>query len=246
MKVYCSCKACFMREFINGCDVNDLSIMDGESKIESVKRIEEKINLFQESWIESPHHSSKLVALFMKIMASFLWCKQGISQCNYWIVEKESCDWLPYWNYFGKRDYLRIQCEFMETVYDDSKMSAFDQEIMRINSLWVLSDNRQGMAPDNVNEMYIFYLKMPQPIANFDTACDRSAHTMATCCGQYMLWGPPKMDKSGASCSTSTEKDVLSIQVVLHTAGIFANHTAMVMDDTPFLAIGEETHWRWF
>jgi hypothetical protein len=130
LKVLRACHCCFMREFIFGLNIEEVTRRENESKIDVAKRLVVAVDSFFKSWLVSANKPSKLVALFMKVMSSYMRCKNGIKHRDFWLLEKESCDWLPFWKDQGKKDYLRIQCEFIEKVYNDTKISAFERELM--------------------------------------------------------------------------------------------------------------------
>ena len=97
---------------------------------------------FKHGWLESFHEPSKMVALFMKYMSKFMRCKNGISAHDSWILEIESCDWLSAWHMNKKSTYLRLQCDYMELFYDESKVSDYIREIMRVNCFCIKASTK--------------------------------------------------------------------------------------------------------
>ncbi len=75
-------------------------------------------------------------------------------------MEKESARWMVYWWHQRKREYLRIQTEYDETYYNNDKVDPYTRDIMRRNSIWVMSNSKRGIAVENVNELYNLYLKI--------------------------------------------------------------------------------------
>jgi hypothetical protein len=85
----------------------------------------------------SPHEPLHLIAFFLKGMRSYLRCKHAVSAQDGWLLEIESCNLLPIWKMTGKTTYLKLQCEYMETFYNDNRMPPVHCEIMRVNAFCV-------------------------------------------------------------------------------------------------------------
>ena len=128
---------------------------------------------FFTGWETSSHEPSRLVALFMKCIESYNRCKNAIRKEDFWALEKESNIWMGPWKVCGKSTYLREQCEYIEQVYDNTKFHPWMREMMRRNSICVLTDTMKGMAFDEVNELYNAWLKVPPASPYLSTAVNR-------------------------------------------------------------------------
>ena len=139
------------------------------------------IRLYQEyrdSWESSDHQPSRMVGLFLKSMRSYIRCKRAIQSHDPWHLEIESCTIMPIWKMFGKNTYLRLQCEYLETFYDDKKVAPVYREIMRANSFCV---KRSGasVAFDDEIENYNRSIKKTPATPSLNIAVVRSRHVMA-------------------------------------------------------------------
>ena len=56
---------------------------------------------------------------YMKLYEMQKWNKNG----DFWLLKKESCDWIPLWKAQGKKNNLRTQWKYIEKVYDNTKIS---------------------------------------------------------------------------------------------------------------------------
>lgn len=138
---------------MSSCSIEFLAIRDGEEPQVFVLRLEESLNAFIDTWLDSEHEPSRVVMHFIKCMDSYLRCKRGISKNAFWDLEKESCLWIAPWKVMGKTTYLRLQCEYIEFVYG-TDFASWLREVMRINNICVLTDTLKGVAFDHVNELY--------------------------------------------------------------------------------------------
>ena len=199
-----------------------LLFVDGEDPSTYLKRIQQMYAEFQESWQNSPHEPSRMVALFIKVSASYLRCKKGVYNVDFWLLEQESCDWMGPWKMLGKMTYLRLQCIAIESLYGSDGMSAYTREVMRINRLIILSETETGVAFDFVNELYNLWLKTPPPTPYIDTAVERSRHCILqqTCSDEIF----DVRIKHSKTTGKSDYIDKLTIKFILTRAGIFQSH----------------------
>ena len=132
------------RCFLKAMDTEELTMSKCETPIGYLTRIEEMFTRFVIEWEHSDHEPTRLACMFLKCTSSYLRCKKGIHNIDFWVLEKESCLWLSAWKRLNKTTYLREQCEQIEQIYDDNKFSPWMREIMRINSICVLTESRIG------------------------------------------------------------------------------------------------------
>jgi hypothetical protein len=120
----------------------------------------ERLQNFRTFWEESTHEPTRVNALYLKYMERYLRAKKTVSAHDSWLIEIESADWMGPWKMIKKRTYLQLQCEYMETFYDDRRMPALLREIMRANVFCVgLSRASKSMSFDECNKNYNMYIK---------------------------------------------------------------------------------------
>ena len=148
-KVYISCNRLMMRRFCqSGCLNEPVEFSDNAERIRWVLS---KYQKYRDDWEQSNNEPSRMVALFMKSMRSYLRCKRAIKAHDGWHLEIESAHLLRIWKVFGKTTYLRLQCEFMEKFYDSAKLPPIYREIMRANAFCV-KESGTAVAFDEENE----------------------------------------------------------------------------------------------
>ena len=94
LKVYAACRRFRFSKFIQSLTAEDLEQDRQLQSVTALLSVEERMTTFYKSWETSHHQPSRLIALFLKDSASYLRCKEGIRKNNYWLLEKESCDWM--------------------------------------------------------------------------------------------------------------------------------------------------------
>jgi len=230
LKLYKSCRRYRHRCFINSLSLLDLNIRDDETPRQFVCRIESLLVAFENDWENTRHEPSRLVSLFMKYTKSYLRCKYALRKRDFWLLEKESCEWMAAWKIMNKPIYLREQCEQIEALYDQT-FQPWLREIMRMNRICVLTDSKSGMAFDEVCELYNLHLKIPPSSSSLDVDVKRSTHIMLgrSCANEIFNAGGTK---SGSG--TSEEADVIQLESVLCNAGIFSTKDEVIMDNNYF------------
>ena len=207
--------------------LENLLFVDGEDASTYLSRIQHMYLEFQESWQNSAHEPSRMVALFIKVSVSYLRCKKGVHNVDFWLLEQESCEWMGPWKMLGKTTYLRLQCMAIESLYGSEGMSPFTREVMRINRLIILSETESGVSFDFVNELYNLWLKTPQSTPYIDTAVERSRHCiMQRTCSEEIFNVRSKPSKTTGK---SDYIDKLTIEFILTRAGIFQSHEKVEM-----------------
>ena len=73
-----------------------------ETPIGYLTRIEKSYVDFVLKWENSKHEPTKVVSLFLKYTNSYLRCKHGIRNVDFWLFEKESCEWMSAWKKMNK------------------------------------------------------------------------------------------------------------------------------------------------
>ena len=220
LKVYHSCTRLLQRRFVSFVANDTFKMEDNETSQSYLIRIQERYCEFRTSWETSKHLPSRMVAQFLKVTASYHRCKTGVTNRDFWLMEKESCDWLGIWKLCGKTTYLRLQCEQIEKLYDDQTFLPFEREMMRLNRICVLSKSKKGVAYDFVNELYNLWLKASPPTPWIETAIARSRHCII---GKHCtnLVFNNKERKRGEVFGRTQENSKLMIECLLTTADIF-------------------------
>ena len=94
VKLYNACNRFLMRKYCHSrfaLDMTGVKFASGEEKLGWMLA---NYCAFRTSWEESPHQPSRMVALFLKSMRSYLRCKHAISKQDGWLLEIESCHML--------------------------------------------------------------------------------------------------------------------------------------------------------
>ena len=113
---YKACNRFLLRRYCHSQFARDIAAVAFSSDRHRLMWILRHYRAFRSSWEVSSHEPSRMVALFMKSMRSYVRCKQAISNQDGWLLEIESCYWLPVWKMLNKTTYLHLQCEYMEDV----------------------------------------------------------------------------------------------------------------------------------
>ena len=106
LKCYYAASRYMIRRFLQSSNRDELSIQPPETHRGFLCRLHSKFLEFRSSWETSIHGPSRMVALFLKYTRSYLRCKLGVSNLDFWIIEHESCQWLPIWKMTEKSTYL--------------------------------------------------------------------------------------------------------------------------------------------
>ena len=231
LKLYKACRRFALRQFVASIPHEEIVKADSETNTEWLVRMECRLAKYYLAWEESPHEPSKIIALFMNYVRSYLRCKFGIRNHDFWILEKESCEWLGPWKMCGKHTYLQEQCEQIENVYDDTKLSPVLREIMRSNSISVYSDSKKGMAHDESNEMYNLFLKKAPASQSLSVACERSRHIMIERKCAAEVWGQHVPEPTG---TTSEASDVAFFEEILGRCNVFCQHDPVFLSNAYF------------
>jgi hypothetical protein len=174
-----------------------------------------------------------MVALFLKAMRCYLRCDKAINKHDVWHLEIESTNLLPIWKTFGKTNYLKIQCEFMERCYDDKLLPPIYREIMRANNFCVKSSGH-AVAFDEQNENMNLRIKRCPKADSLDMAIRRSRHLIVGGKGAKELWGDRKRKNTTTDSirGNSLEDDVALLEQLLLRSNIFMTHdkTKMVKE----------------
>ena len=96
-----ACIRYMLRMFMTSLILEELLFIDGESPSDYLTRVHQLYAEFQLSWQKSPHEPSRMVALFIKVSASYLRCKKGVHNIDFWLLEQESCEWMGPWKMLG-------------------------------------------------------------------------------------------------------------------------------------------------
>jgi hypothetical protein len=169
----------------------------------------------------------------MKSMCRYLQCKHVISAQDGWNLEIESCNLLPIWKMMGKSMYFRLQREFMELFYDETKTNPIFCEIMRENNFCVKSSGRL-VAFDDKNK-YNMLLKKTPVTPSIDVAVTRSHHVMIAHKAARELWGDPIFHNNIRG--TSLEHNIIKKERVIGSCEIFELHTPVSMHKDLFRSV---------
>ena len=124
--------------------------------------LEERMKQFCIEFETSDHEPSRVVAPYLKDVSSYSCCKDGIRDNNYWLLEKESCDWMGHWKQYKKKNCLRLQAEHIEKFYGEG-FDPWLRETLRRNSLCVITDRLCYVAMDEAYKIFNAWLKIPAP-----------------------------------------------------------------------------------
>ena len=105
--------------FISSLTKEDLENDQRLGRKESLLSLESRMRIFSKEFETSDHEPSRMVALYLKDVASYKRCQDGMQENNYWILEMESCKWMGAWKQFKKNHYLALQSEYIELFYGE-------------------------------------------------------------------------------------------------------------------------------
>jgi hypothetical protein len=177
IKLYGAANRLQLRAFCSSGLLNDLDVTDFPDNKSRIRSILQIYQAYRKSWEVSDYLPSRMVGLFMKSMRSYLRCKRAITSHDAWHLEIESCTIMSIWKLIGKTTYLCLQCEYLETFYNDDKVPPVYREIMRANAFCV---KRSGtsIAFDDENENYNRIIKKTPVSPSLAVAVVRSRHVM--------------------------------------------------------------------
>jgi hypothetical protein len=232
-KMYRSCNRFMLRRLITSGFLDGISRVEFESNAHRLRWMLDRYRAFRIMWETSEHEPSRMVALFLKAMRCYLRCDKAINKHDVWHLEIESANLLPIWKTFGKTNYLKIQCEFMERCYDDKLLPPIYREIMRANNFCVKSSGH-AVAFDEQNENMNLRIKRCPKADSLDLAIRRSRHLIVGGKGAKELWGDRKRKNTTTDSirGNSLEDDVALLEQLLLRSNIFMTHdkTKMVKE----------------
>ena len=65
-----------------------------ETNVQWITQLNELYTTYCKQWETHADEPLKMIALKIKAMESYLRCVHGVKKSNYWLLEKEGCDWL--------------------------------------------------------------------------------------------------------------------------------------------------------
>ena len=92
----------FSHKWLASCDISFFRVVDGETRAQTIDRVRQSKKVYFEQWLEGLDEPSLVSALFMKYMASYLRCVNGVRKGNSWLMEIESLHWLGVHKLSGK------------------------------------------------------------------------------------------------------------------------------------------------
>jgi hypothetical protein len=216
-------------------DVTILHKSENENNAHIVCRLEEAYLKFREKFESSNDEVSKMISMFLVKMESYARCKFSVRNADAITMEKEGCEWIPYWKQSGKKQYFQAGIRRIETLYKsllNGEISEEDFEIMRRNRFCRLTLGKGALAMDELCELMNYFMKSVVYSPYFDTTCERSKHVplMRRCAIE--LWGHTE-PRSSVSCgSTSDYKLILEM---CNNERIFSDEIgARILDETCF------------
>ena len=113
-------------------------------------------------------------------MEAYNRCVYGVKVEDFWILEKEGCDWISAHKLNGKANYVTETLHRNNTLYDGDGdgMSSFELEWFCTNRFFVMSKGGHAVSYDELNEFLNLWNKTCVPTDKFDKACENSAHIM--------------------------------------------------------------------
>ncbi len=226
MKMYKSCNRLVLRTFcLTGC-LTKMNDVDFTSNAEQLCVIIKKYQEYRTRWEKSANQPSRMVALFLKLMRSYLRCCHAVTTHDGWLLDIESWNLLPIWKMNGKTTYLRLQSKFMENFYNILKVPLIYREIMRANNFCVKPSGRM-VEFDEENKNYNNILKRSPTMPSLDVAIIRSRHVMIGTKASKEMWGLPQ--KQSRIWGTSLEDDVLELERTLHLCDLFVSHQPILI-----------------
>ena len=131
---------------------------------------------------------TRLCALFLKEMESYLRGIHGVRNQDFWGLEIEGTEWLGAYKICGKTNYVTETLHRMDTLYGDD-MNDHDLEWLRMNKFFVLSEGGHAVTMDELNEFLNLWNKSCVGTSDFELFCARSKHIMALKKSSYATFG---------------------------------------------------------
>jgi hypothetical protein len=99
------CKLLMLRALCLSGSINELNELEFPTDVNPMNCILEKYWEYRSLWEQSVHKPSRMAALFLKSMRSYLRCCCAIALLDEWHLEIESCNVLSIWKMSGKTTY---------------------------------------------------------------------------------------------------------------------------------------------
>ena len=198
---------------------------------ETTLSLEATMTEYFEEWENSPHEPSRMIALFLKDAASYERCSNGTRHNNYWLLEIEGCHWMGHWMQCKKKNYLRLQSEYIERFYN-VKFDAWMRETMQRNSINVFTERKRGVAMDEACKLFNAWLKTLAATPHLSVQCKRSTHLMyeRKCSGSIFGVRERASNLGGSQYSG----DMLKIESILNECDVFVHHGKVEMTEDYF------------
>ena len=119
------------QRFIDHSEATLLSRKQDESAKDHLLRLDENFATFCKEAEMSNDEPTRLCALFLKEIESYLRCIHGVRNQDFWLLEIEGRDWLGAYKICGKNNYVTETLHRMDTLYGD-KMSDHDLGWLRM------------------------------------------------------------------------------------------------------------------
>ena len=195
--------------WLQSCCDDDFETNDDGTPRDGLVDIDEIYHAYCDGLETSEDEPSRLCAIFMKEVESYFRCVHSVKNSNFWMLEKEGCDWLGAYKVSGKSMYVPESLKRMELLYGDS-LTDWEREEMRLNRLITLSAGGNAVAFDECNELLNLWDKGCVSCPNFGTVCAHSQNVMPAMKCSYETYGRKQRSPyiRHSSQLTATEKMV--------------------------------------
>jgi len=236
MLVYRAAKRYRMMKFVEKMESDQLSIASMNSDADRrshLLKLEQLYDEFCTGFETSDNELSKLFAMFILKVDSYVRCKEGIRKHDVLLLECETNDWLGVWKETGKTSYLKAGLRRIENLY--YKMNPWLLECQRWNRFPTLNKERGSVTHDEHCELHNWFLKQLPKTPYLKSVINKSKHLSLIRRCALELWGKGKVHKSSAK--TSTENELSIVIELLKKADTFGDEQQVLMEENTFWSL---------
>lgn len=196
-------------------------------------KVEQLYDEFCNGFETSENELSKVYAMFILKVDSYVRCKKGIRKHDVLLLECETNDWLGVWKETGKTSYLKAGIRRIENLYYN--MKPWLLECQRWNRFPTLNEGRGSLTHDELCELHNLFLKQLPLTPHLESVVNKSKHLSLIRRCALELWGKGKVHKS--STKTSMENEVDVVIEFLEKTDTFGDEKQVIMNDNVFWSL---------
>jgi len=175
---------------------------------------------FYQEFETSVDEPSRVCAIYVKEVESYMRCLKGTKKENFWIMEQEGVDWLGAYKLNGKSNYVTENLRRIEfTCATD--VTDWENETIRCNCFFNLREGGgHALSLDELNELLNYWNKGCVTAPNSKTVCEKSKFIMLLKKCAYGAFG--KWYDRSSIAKTKQEESVEKMVELFQRANIFS------------------------